>query len=247
MEVIQFQEVIKSKKHAVIGIIICLVTILIYKYFKYYMRNFYLSQEESYLIKETAYTLFRAFSSIIGVMTCWWSYKSVKFMVKKDKLPVWTFYTIFLVIYFILKILCYKFDFHSITTFAYEGFFNIFTGISEEYLFRGLLMAGLAYLMNVHLAIFLSSFIFTIWHIDVVQSYYSLIDIMAFSYVFSYAYRKGHSLFSLSIFHFLIDQIHFGFSWKMGFFIYDYLLVALLVISTIYLVITTKASEGLPR
>jgi membrane protease YdiL (CAAX protease family) len=230
---LNFEAIFKSKKHALWSFILCIIIILTYKYYKFFIRQNFLPKGQSYIVAETYYTFFRVFSSILGIAICSWAYKTVRPMFKREYKSYWLFFFFYLGSYFLLKFFGHDFATYSIKTFSWEVFFNLFTGISEEYLFRGLLLGGIAYFIGTFKAAILSSFIFTIWHIDVTQDPLKLTSIFFFSLMFSQGYRAGYSLFGLAIIHFVIDQIHFGFKWTNEFEYFSYSVILLNIITII--------------
>jgi membrane protease YdiL (CAAX protease family) len=97
--------------------------------------------------------------------------------------------------------------------FSWELPINLFTGISEEFVFRGMIFIGLWKFLGRWKALLISSFYFAIWHYDVTQDLLGLTAIFFAGCFFSLAFSSGASLLTLSIFHFVYDQIHFGLIW----------------------------------
>lgn len=230
-----FNELFKSKKHAVWSIVLSLVILLVYKYYKYALKNHFFTFDDDYLVRETFHTFYRIFSSVTGVLICAWVYKSVRPMIQKEKRSFWFFFFSYLTAYALVYSSTHSFAFSSLTSFSWEAFFNIFTGLSEEYQFRGLLLGGIAYFVKPIWSIFISSLIFSLWHIDVYQEPVALLSIFFFSLVFSQGYRLGFSLFGIAMIHFLVDQFHFGFSWSDGHAYHNYFMIFLNLITVIVL------------
>ena len=92
-------------------------------------------------------------------------------------------------------------------------FFYIAVGFWEEFAFRGLIFTALCRILSFKPALITSSIYFSLWHFDVYTNSIAFIEAFLISSVFTTFYYLGVSLLSLSIIHFLWDQVHFGFFW----------------------------------
>lgn len=204
----------KSDHHARALIFSSICIVLIYKLWKFFLRAvLYVDPVNDYYAWEFYSTLYRVFGVGLGIWLIRWGYTnySDQFGVGSRTLSAINI-LIIIPLYFLFRT-CY-FDFSiQMQPFLYEIFFNFFTGAFEELMFRGLLFASLVYFWGIARAAILSSFIFSIWHLDVTTQISSLIFIFIFGMFLSYCYHLGASLLSLSIFHFLWDQVRYGVSW----------------------------------
>ncbi len=205
---------LKSRKHAWIILLVSIVALLAYKLWKAYLRDgLSLDPTDNYLQYETFSTSFRILNSIIGVAISYWAFSGRSRLTGIGNRKVF----ILLLIYVAASPLIRSFFFNSGTAslnqFLTELPFNIFTGISEEFLFRGMMLAGLWYLSNFWIASIFSSLFFSLWHLDVTNVPLDLINLFLASLVYCLGFQAGVSLFGLSIIHFTWDQIHYGFPW----------------------------------
>lgn len=235
---------LKSRKHAWIVLLVSIAALLSYKLWKAYLRDgLSLDPTDNYLEYETYSTAFRALNSILAVAFSFWAFSKRSRLTGIGNRMVFIILLIYVATYPLLRLLFYSSDTPSLNQFLTELPFNIFTGISEEFLFRGMMLAGLWYLSKFWIAAILSSLFFSFWHLDVTNVPLDLINLFFASMVYCLGFQAGVSLFVLSIIHFAWDQIHFGFPWiSNGSNLYMYTLI-LLQISFIVVIFKSRRLE----
>lgn len=196
-----------------------LSSLLIVFFYKYYKTLFQISDPAvSYLANQHIYTAYRVFGTIVSGIILYKTYKS---FFKHQKLldSKWIILSVVMLGGYFLKKLFYFDawnDYAFVQSWYHELYFNFFTGFYEEFTFRGMLLVGMlgVWKDKVVLVVIINSLIFTFWHYDVVHSWTSYSSIFLMSLLFCIMYLKGCHLFIISMFHFLWDQVHFGFVWS---------------------------------
>ena len=169
---------------------------------------------EGYLSFQLYCSFFRALSICLGsvVLSLVYRVNTDSFLGIKSKVGI--LFLPYLIFYFAIHLLSFTPSLLKLEYFLYEIFFNIFVGFFEEIIFRGLIFLGLYRWLGFWRASLITSFLFALWHLDVISDKLDYIYLFTFSIVFCLAMAKGVSLLILSIVHFLIDQIHYGLIWK---------------------------------
>jgi membrane protease YdiL (CAAX protease family) len=150
--------------------------------------------------------------SFVGLLIIKKYFKKFKQEFKIGNFNIFILNAVFLVAYFFSRYLLQNFKFY-ISSFKLEIFFNFFTGTFEEIFFRGIILVGIAQYLKPVPSILLSAFLFAIWHYDVVNYPFEYFHLFAWGVYAGFCYLYGSSLLSLSLFHFLWDQIYFGLDW----------------------------------
>jgi len=188
---------------------------LAYKGFKFYLReSIGLDPSEDYQLYEGLSTGFRFLNSCVGVGFCIWYFRTPRKLFAVDWNKLGLMAALFPLTFFILKLRFFGLPVFELRRFFLEIPINLFTGISEEFVFRGMILFGLMHYMGKWKAIIFSSLYFMLWHYDVVQLPLPLFAIFLASVFFCVVFVKGASLLTLSIVHFLYDQIHYGLGWE---------------------------------
>ncbi|MCX6118680.1 MAG: CPBP family intramembrane metalloprotease [Proteobacteria bacterium] len=207
--------VFKSTRHACVGLVCAIGIALLYK-----LNNFSISSllnfdfGSQYLNYEFDRTLLRFLNSLLAV--------GVFFIVTRDsKRSLWSsnkqilwILVLYMLIFGMLKIVFLGVpEFLSTMDFMFELYFNFFTGISEEFIFRGLLFGGLCWFFSPLKSIFFSSALFSLFHLrpsanisDYIFWFVAGLSLCAF-------FARGGGLVILCVFHFLWDQLHYGLRW----------------------------------
>lgn len=209
----------KFEHRPIILLVLGLGLAISYKLFKVYINQLVANDPSitgliKYQTQQSGYTLFRALASIAGIIIVVKTYKNPReqFKFKQSKWP--EFLGAMLVIYFLIKTIFYSGPIRIDSFYYLEAVFNFFTGFSEEFVFRGIIMISLIKLLKKDiLAIIISASVFSIWHWDVFNGFWHFIDLGIMGLFFGYAFYAGCSLLNLSLFHFLWDQVYFGFVW----------------------------------
>ncbi len=188
-----------------------------YKIWKYVVFNFFIQYQDEdthYYLTQACYTLYRIFATVVGMFIMIKYYQNFKMKFFKDNFKI-TAINLFLIlpIFFFAHWLSFDVSFY-LARFLKEVFFNVFTGSFEEIVFRGLILVGLAQYFKPMTSIFLSSLLFSLWHYDVINDPIAYVGLFFWSFYAGLCYLRGASLASLILFHFLWDQIFFGFNWS---------------------------------
>lgn len=207
---INLQEMIKSRKHAIFAVTSAVLIMLIYKVYKQVLDL----SDEDFFLTQLAYTPYRIFSTISGLYICSRVYKEMNFLKLKKSSPTIIFFSSYLILDFLFFYLGYKSFSVDRFLFFMEVIINVFVGFSEEYMFRGLIFAGMYYIWGFRISILFSSLLFALWHIDIDTSLIYMINLFSFSVCFSLAYLYGISLTTLATIHYLHDLLIFGIDWK---------------------------------
>lgn len=204
-----------SKNQARLSIVLSLGILILYKVFKWYLRSGVgLDPYRDYLTFETYNTCFRAFGAIVCILFCYFVYKKREALYELINKKIISFLSFYIFLFILAKILFHEYKGINLKSFHIELYFNIFTGLFEEFAFRGMLFSGLCYFLDFKKSAIISSIIFSLWHYDVYNYIYPFIALFTTSLLFSFLFHYRASLLLLSFFHFLQDQIHFGVSWK---------------------------------
>ena len=191
--------------------------------------------DDLYIFSQSAFTIYRIFATILGLFLIKKYYSNYKKEFQFDNFLIFNLFIV-LPIYFFTRYLIFNFKF-SINIFLTEIPFNFFTGTFEEIFFRALIMIGLLKFMKPIWAILTSALIFSLWHYDVILYWPDYFLIFLWGVYAGLCYQRGASLLSLSLFHFLWDQVFFGFYWEIPPGVSINKLVAVLAISEIILLI----------
>jgi len=204
--------IFKSKRHAQILVGAGILLIIAFKFWKFYLRSYMgLDPSADYLLYETLSAIFRALNSIFGIALCAWGYAQFKTHIKCINRSTQLIFFVYPIAYFLIR--CIFNDLVGAPNFSVEIVFNVFTGISEEFLFRGLIFAGLWQLIGFWPGVILSSVIFSAWHFDVGGGVFNYLSLFFASLVYSFGFTSGVGLITLSMVHFLWDQIFYGLQW----------------------------------
>lgn len=205
---------IKSKKHAQALILAGILIFMGYKGWKLLgISSFGISSLSNYYEYQTYLTYYRIAASFMAlgvIYKCVSGFKNI-FTVGNKKVLALNF--LFLIFFFLLRYLTTEIGLFPIQAVSYEVFFNFFTGTFEEFVFTGMIFFPLTFFISPFRAALITSVTFSLWHIDVTNSYSNLIWIALFSMYIRYSFQRGSSLMALALFHFLWDQIFFGFVW----------------------------------
>lgn len=206
--------VMKSKHHAIFIVIAGLIFALAYKIWKFYLRNYLgLDPSQNYFEYEELNTLFRIVNSIFAIGACLICYTNRRKLFLGENTQVRIALLLYPLVYLCIKVL-----FGNIMSAPYffdELIINIFVGISEELIFRGCVFGGLWLVIGFWPGCILSSFLFSIWHFDVVSTSLDFIYIFFASLVYVFGFVAQGGLFMLFISHFLWDQICYGIQWAI--------------------------------
>ena len=197
-------------------IILCLVVIILYKFWKSFIVGFHdasSSLETYYYFDQTGFSFYRALATAVGLFLIQKNYVNFKseFLIGHKKIVLLNIFS--LVLFFGLNLTFSSGFTFRISHFTKELLFNFLTGSFEEIIFRGILLVVFARYFRPMKSIFISSLLFSLWHYDVVSSGFNYVTIFLWSCVTGLSFCLGVSLLSLIIVHFLWDQIHFGFYW----------------------------------
>lgn len=209
--------VFKSKKHAIIAVILGVFITLAYKLWKSYLRNSMgLDPQTDYYSYEMMNTVLRYLGAVLSFVFCYklYSCRSLIYQNLNQKaqiLPV-----AYLFGYILLQIIILEKPTSSWGKFNFELFVNFAVGFWEEFAFRGIIFAGLCSLISFNKAIVLSSLYFSLWHIDVYSSPGAFAMLFFAGVVFASLFSLGTSLVTVSLIHFLWDQFHFAVTWRGG-------------------------------
>jgi len=190
--------------------------ISLYKVWKYIVSHFFIQDGSSftYYEEQIFFTLYRMIASLVGIFLLKKFFRTFKdewfFGEKKYYIS-----NLFIIIplWFLMHYQVNNFSFRPFH-FTGELFFNFFTGTFEEIFFRGLILVGLSQYFAPLKSTIIASALFSIWHYDVTHLAGDFINIFLFGVYAGLCYLNGASLFSLILFHFLWDQVVFGFGWK---------------------------------
>jgi membrane protease YdiL (CAAX protease family) len=204
---------IQNKESAWKPLLIGLTVVILYKFWKKLSLKFLSGNSDSlYIHSQMAYTFFRAAAAIFGITVLKKYYYNYKVELSLDKFLLFNF-IIILPAYFFIRLALFKFGFDQ-KAFSTELPFNFFTGAFEEIFFRGLIFIGLAHYMKTYWAMILSAILFSLWHFDVIFYWPEYIIIFCWGFYAAICFANGASLFSLTLFHFVWDQIFFGINWE---------------------------------
>lgn len=202
-----------SKKISILGF--GLIVVIIYKIWKHLVLGFSANHLEfsGYYFEQIYFNVFRISASILGVVLIKKNYKDFKacWTIGNKKIFICNIFFI-IPLYFISRYAMFDFSFKLIN-FSLELFFNFFTGTFEEIFFRGIILVGISQYLKPGKSILLTSVIFALWHYDVVFHPVYFLSIFIWSMFAGICFLNGASLLSLIIFHFLWDQVYFGFGW----------------------------------
>jgi membrane protease YdiL (CAAX protease family) len=226
--------IFKSKRHAQILVGAGILLIIAFKFWKFYLRSYMgLDPSADYLLYETLSTIFRALNSIFGIALCVWGYAQFKTYSKGINRSAQLIFFVYPIAYFLIR---YIFNnLIGAPNFSAELVFNVFTGISEEFLFRGMILAGLWQLIGFWPGAILSSTIFSAWHFDVGGDAFNYLSLFFASLVYSFGFASGVGLITLSMVHFIGDQIFYGLQWGSATSIAEKCVVILLDVAIIIL------------
>ena len=204
---------IKSPKHAYILATAGLIIVLTYKLWKYFLRRG-IDPIIDYYAYEAGATCFRVLGTLMGLFLIRWAYTKPRAQLKiGNHLIGFVNILIIIPLFFLFRSQYFVFALNT-WHFGIELFFNFFVGTFEELMFRGALFASLFYFLGVARAALLSSLIFSLWHLDVTTDVSSLFFMFLYGVFDCYCYYLGATLLSLSIFHFLWDQVRYGIQWQ---------------------------------
>jgi membrane protease YdiL (CAAX protease family) len=210
-------EYLKSRKYAILFIVVSIGFALLYKGWKYYLRNTVgLDPVRDYFAYELFNTYFRVMNSFIGMGFCWFGFANRKCLFGVGERRIAGIFLVYLLLFFLLKALFCGFPSFSWSRFSIELFFNLFTGISEEFLFRGMLLIGLVYFLGFWKAAVLAAAFFSLFHIDINPDPIYLLSLFTIALVYSLGFASGGSLLILSGIHFLWDQVVYGLIWPQS-------------------------------
>ena len=206
---------IRSAFHAKALVLAGILMSVTYKIGKYLLwSEFKIDPTDDYYEWQFYCTVYRILGAVFGFMLIRWAYSNFEREIKLGNPTLFTI-NLLLIIPLLFVLRAHYFDYTIVPIhFYWELFFNSFTGLFEEAAFRGMLFAGLAYFTGISRAAFISSFIFSIWHLDTTTNINSLLIIFILGMFDSYSYYLGASLMSLSLFHFLWDQVVLGIDWN---------------------------------
>ncbi len=209
-------DVFETKKSASTAVISGVILTLLYKVWTYGGKELLgLSPQENYHNYELFNTAFRYLGGVLAIILCFKLFKTKKIISLNCSKLARNILVSFLFLFFIIKVSLYRVSF-SLKQFSFESLSNLSVGIWEEFAFKGLIMTGLCRFVGVKWSVFLTSLYFTLWHVDTYPSVESLFHIFLIGFVFSLSYVIGCSLFFVSIAHFILNQLHFGFIYLEG-------------------------------
>lgn len=205
----KYKNVQDSSKLLILGI----AGIILYKVWKKVSMAFPLIETDNfYLYSQSLNTVYRILATVIGFIFIKKYFCDYKRELRLDRFLLINALLV-IPLYFLSRYMLFSFGF-KFNSFLIEIPFNFFTGTFEEILFRAFIMIGLMRFMKPIWAILLSSLLFSLWHYDVVGYWPEYILIFLWGVYAGLSYLWGASLLSLCLFHFLWDQVFFGFSWE---------------------------------
>lgn len=153
---------LKSSQHATAIGVAGGALALAYKFYKFTLTPRLHITPNDYYLWEQHCTYFRIFGSIVGLALLFWAYARPHHQLKMGHRPLF-FINIFLLVpfYFFFRQQYFKASLSS-SAFIPELFFNSFTGVFEELVFRGCLFASMAYFRGVGRAAVVSSLFFSL-------------------------------------------------------------------------------------
>ena len=232
-----------SRSKSIFAIVISLFAIVAYKLWKYFLREEWLLDPKlDYVEYEAWSTMFRGINTVVGVAGAWWVLYGprVQFRLTWGRAS-WVVlgYTIS---YVAIKAISSVGSFH-LQGFLYEVPVNLLTGLSEEFLFRGLLLVGVARVAGVRVGFIVSAIVFTLFHFDSHATVVGFTHVALAGILYALAFWRGASLLMLSLLHFLWDQIHFGLRWESTHPAVNDLLVLAVTTAAIILVLKSKGAQ----
>jgi len=209
---------LKRDKNKIALLVIAIILFVVYKLWKFFFIERFMGvlPYEHYYGHQFLLTIYRVIATIIGSLIFFKFYHNPKSQLKINihNKYLWIF-SAHLVTLFCLRFLFNDFSFLSIKSFLFEIFFNLFTGSWEELIFKGMLLIGLYKITNKkYLSIIICAIVFSLWHYDVVFHNLKFISIFTWALFSSICFFNGASLLLLIIYHFVWDQICFGFLWQ---------------------------------
>ncbi len=205
-------DILESKKQAKIAIVISLLVLVIYKIWKFSLREFGLHPLFDYYTYEFLSSVYRTLGAFFCGGLAYKLYKKPTRRVLYKNNYNLSFAKYLPFAFLIISILIITKDISILSLdFLFEVLINIPVGFFEELSFRALLFVGLcAYVKKGH-AIIISSFIFSLWHFDVgPQTFTNYFFLFMVGVTFSLFYLVGTSLLHLSLFHSIYDMIVIG-------------------------------------
>jgi membrane protease YdiL (CAAX protease family) len=188
-----------------------IVLAIVYKFWKLFCGNF----THNYFIEQILFSFFRIAASVVAFELLKKQNDSfVGLILFKEKVKSISFilsyvFFVFIVYYFLFDSFTFQ-----IKIFAFEMVINSIVGVFEELLFRGLLFLSFRKKIGFFFSLFLSSFIFSIWHYDVVSNWSNYISIFTFGVFACVLLENGFGFISLIFMHAAYDLIHYGFDWN---------------------------------